>query len=124
MQRLFSMFPAGLPGVALLLLRIAIAGLLSVSTLSNEPAGNVSVWLAISLIITCLLLMIGALTPLACLTAAVLEATYWLRTDGLTSVSLALDMLVSLSMFFLGPGAYSLDSKMFGRRLILPNSKS
>jgi hypothetical protein len=68
--------------------------------------------------------MIGALTPLACLTAAVLEATYWLRTDGLTSVSLALDMLVSLSMFFLGPGAYSLDSKMFGRRLILPNSKS
>jgi hypothetical protein len=26
-------------------------------------------------------------------------------------------------MFVLGPGAYSLDSKMFGRRLILPNSK-
>jgi hypothetical protein len=123
MQRLFSMFPAGLPGVALLLLRIAIAGLLSVSTLSNAPAENISGWMAVSVGSTCLLLMIGALTPLASLTAVAIEATFWLRTDGLTSASLALDMLVSLSMFFLGPGAYSLDSKMFGRRLILPNSK-
>src|ERR1700761_6994056 len=117
MQRLFSMFPAGLPGVALLLLRIAIAGLLSVSTLSNAPAESIPAWMAISVGITCLLLIIGALTPLASLTAVAIEATLWLRTDGLTSASLALDMLVSLSMFFLGPGAYSLDSKMFGRRL-------
>jgi hypothetical protein len=27
---------------------------------------------------------------------------------------------VIIALFLLGPGAYSIDSKMFGRRLILP----
>ena len=123
MQRLFSMFPAGLPGTALLLLRITIAGLLFVAVLSDEPAGKIATWKAISLGVTCLLLLIGALTPLASVSSVAIEATYWSGTQGLKSVDLALIMLVSVAMFVLGPGAYSVDSKMFGRRLILPDSK-
>jgi hypothetical protein len=122
-QRLFSMFPAGSPGVALLLLRITIAGLLLVSTLSNEGPGNITLWQAISLSATCVLLFLGALTPLASVISIVIEAMCWPGWDGLKSANLALHMLVSLALFILGPGAYSLDSKMFGRRLILPTSK-
>jgi hypothetical protein len=117
------MFPAGLPGIALLLLRITIAGLLVVSALSNESVGNITPWKAISAGITCILLCLGALTPLASALSIVIEAMYFPGLDGLKSANLALHMLVSLAMFVLGPGAYSLDSKMFGRRLILPNSK-
>ena len=122
-QRLFSMFPAGLPGVALLLLRITIAGLLLVSTLSNEAPGNIALWKAIALGVTCTLLCFGALTPLACVLSIGIEAMCWHGWDGPRSADLALHMLVSVAIFILGPGAYSLDSKMFGRRLILPTSK-
>lgn len=117
------MFPAGLPGVALLLLRITIAGLLIVSTLSNESAGSVAPWKTISLGVTCLLLCLGAITPVASIVSIAIEATAWPGADGLQSTNLALNMLVFLTMFVLGPGAYSLDSRMFGRRLILPDSK-
>ena len=117
------MFPAGLPGVALFLLRTTIAGLLIVSTLSNTPAESITAWKAISLCITCILLCLGAITPLASILSIVIEATSWPVVDGLQAADLTLNMLVSAAMFVLGPGAYSLDSKMFGRRLILPNSK-
>jgi hypothetical protein len=123
MQRLFSMFPAGLPGTALLLLRITIAGLLFIAVLSDEPAGKIATWKALLLGVTCLLLMLGALTPLASVSSVAIEATYWSGMQGLKLVDLALIMLVSVAMLVLGPGAYSVDSKMFGRRLILPDSK-
>jgi hypothetical protein len=123
MQRLFSMFPVGLPGVALLLLRITIAGLMLVSALSNELAGSIASWKAISLGMTCILLCLGAITPLASVLSIVIEAASWPSVGGLSAANLALNMLVSAALFVLGPGAYSLDSKMFGRRLILPNSK-
>jgi hypothetical protein len=117
------MFPAGLPGVALLLLRLTIAGLLIVSTMSNDSAESVASWKAIAVGITCILICLGALTPLASVISIAVEATCLPGADGLKSANLALNMFVSLSMFVLGPGAYSLDSRMFGRRLILPNSK-
>jgi uncharacterized membrane protein YphA (DoxX/SURF4 family) len=117
------MFPAGLPGVALLLVRITVAGLLLVTTLSNESTGSITVCKAVALGITCTLLCLGALTPLASVLTIVIEATYWSGWDELKSANLALHMLVALALFILGPGAYSLDSKMFGRRLILPASK-
>jgi hypothetical protein len=117
------MFPAGLPGIALLLLRITVAGLLLVSTLSNESVENITPWKAIALGITCILLCLGALTPLASVFSLVIQAMYLPGLDELRFASLALHMLVSVAMFLLGPGAYSLDSKMFGRRLILPASK-
>jgi len=122
MQRLFSMFPDGLPGVALLLLRITIAGVLLVMALSNESRESTAEWKVIGLGVTCVLLCLGALTPLASVISIAIEATYWQSWDGLKSANLVLHMFVSLAMFVLGPGAYSLDSKMFGRRLILPSS--
>ena len=70
-----------------------------------------------------MLLCLGALTPMASVISIAIEATCWSGADGLKLADLVLNMLVSLTMFVLGPGAYSLDSKMFGRRLILPNTK-
>jgi hypothetical protein len=118
------MFPAGLPGTALLLLRISIGGLLSVTALSNEAAGKFASWKALFLCVTCVLLLLGALTPLASASSIAIEATYWSGTESLESLRLALIMLVSLTIFILGPGAYSIDSRHFGRRLILPASKA
>jgi hypothetical protein len=117
------MFPAGLPGIALLLLRITIAGLLLVSALTNESVGDITPWKAIALGITSILLCLGVLTPLATVLSIVIEAMYFPGSDEFGSANLILHILVSVAMFLLGPGAYSLDSKMFGRRLILPASK-
>jgi uncharacterized membrane protein YphA (DoxX/SURF4 family) len=117
------MFPAGLPGAALLLLRIVVAGILLVSTLSSESVQNISPWKALLLAVTGVLLFLGAFTPLASAISIVIEATYWPGWDGLKFSNLALHMLVSIAVFILGPGAYSIDSKMFGRRRILPKSE-
>jgi hypothetical protein len=122
-QRLFSMFPTGLPGAALLLMRIVVAGILLVSTLSSESVQNISPWKALLLAVTGILLCLGALTPLASAISIVVEAMYWSGCDGLKSANLALHMLVSVAVFILGPGAYSIDAKMFGRRRILPRSE-
>jgi uncharacterized membrane protein YphA (DoxX/SURF4 family) len=117
------MFPAGVPGAALLLLRITVVGILLVSTLPSESAQNISPWKALSLAVTGVLLCLGAFTPLASAGSIVIEATYWSGFDGLKSANLALHMLVSITVFILGPGAYSIDSKMFGRHRILPKSE-
>ena len=113
MQKLFTTFPAGAPGGALLLLRGALAAALVFFV--EGP-------LAIRLILGTLLCL-GLLTPLVAPVAAIVTLV-WLdrNSDPAFCVLLAVHAC-ALSM--LGPGAYSLDSRLFGRRLVVwpPESK-
>lgn len=104
MQRLFVMFPDRAPGLGLLVLRLGLgAGLLT----AHGPSCG---WLSGMAWAAALLLCAGWLTPLAALAAAtalLLGATvHW----GLLCVPLAL--------LLLGPGAYSVDARRFGRRVL------
>lgn len=114
------MFPAGLPGVALVLLRITVIGMLFDSTAQSSATGSISLSKILVLAATSLLLLCGAFTPVASVVSIVFEAIYWPSWDGLRSFEFCLRALAIISLLLLGPGAYSIDLKMFGRRLILP----
>jgi hypothetical protein len=114
------MFPTGLPGAALFLLRVSIIGMLFDSAVQSSTTGNVSLWKTLALALTTLLLFCGAFTPIASVLSIILEAICWPVWGGLKSFEFAFWTAVMIALFLLGPGAYSIDSKMFGRRLILP----
>ena len=114
------MFPTGLPGAALFLLRVSIIGMLFDSTVQSSTTENVSLWKTLALALTSLLLFGGAFTPIASVFSIILDAICWPIWDGLRSFEFSLQTLVMMALFLLGPGAYSIDSKMFGRRVILP----
>lgn len=130
---MFSAFPAGWPGLGLILLRIAVAlgaithGFNALTALSapGGPAFIVRV-LGFLAIIGGLFLLAGFLTPLAgaALTIGYLTMgvrgllttdTHW-HSDALLALHLA---VMSLALVLLGPGAISLDARLFGRREII-----
>jgi uncharacterized membrane protein YphA (DoxX/SURF4 family) len=126
MQRLYSMFPQGGPGLGLLLLRIATAAIfvLNVTHRFNFSSPAVK-WVVVSLIILIsFLLCIGFLTPflaaVACVTAV--ANLFWFGEPA--NVVYIFRILTAAALFFLGPGAYSVDAKLFGLRVtVVPPRK-
>lgn len=117
-QKLFSMFPAGPPGVALLLLRLCVAALLFI-----DQAGRLSwpapVWLAIATVLAAAALVAGFLTPIFALVCGLLELMALSSLGQLGAPLLILGLSLALAAALLGPGAYSIDALMFGRRMVV-----
>ena len=118
-QRLFSMFPAGLAGVALLILRLCActALVLSVCTVGSFATHTPMVFLLLTL---AFMLLIGSLTPVVCGLALVVEATMFRAGCAFAIANALIHIALTASLLMLGPGAYSTDARRFGRRLILP----
>lgn len=115
-QRLFSMFPAGLPGLGLLLLRGSVAIALLTEHYGRRDA--VSGWMQGVTLLISAALAVGYLTPIAAVVAIVFHALMWLAA-GIDSAALAVVLsLDAMALALLGPGAYSVDSWRFGRRLL------
>ena len=117
LQRTFSTFPPGFPGWGLLLLRLAI-GATVLRPLATAGAGPMTVLAA--LIGTAL--AVGLLTPVAGVTmsALALAATFGaVRHPAATPAASLLVAAVALALAMLGPGAYSLDARLFGRREVV-----
>jgi hypothetical protein len=122
MHRLYSMFPLGLPGVGLLFLRLAVA-----ITLWPLPSG-LEMWLGERALFWCaiaLALMLGAgfVTPIAVSICLLLKCAELAKPDATPSPYVACAVLASLALFLLGPGAYSLDSLLYGRRVLTVRPK-
>jgi hypothetical protein len=117
MQRLFSMFPRGGPGIALLLLRISVAATLLLS-LAGRPDLPLFHLLFASAWLVSIALAIGIFTPvvssIVCV-YAIADLLIGLRFDWL-AVSLVLN---SIALALLGPGAYSLDARLFGLKVVV-----
>ena len=132
LQRTFSGFPTGYPGLALLLLRLVVGGAASSQAwliiTANQGAVHTSVVVALLAFVTGLALIIGFITPIASvlLAAGALLLTVDLSVLGhlplFESGVARLEFIVmSVALIFLGPGALSLDARLYGRREIEVN---
>lgn len=118
MQRLFSTFPNGWPGTGLLLLRLTAGLSLVIGELSQLAGFSESTILGLHVarFSAALLLITGFWTPVAGVAQAVVEV--WI---GIGEHSMALHIIVAsigLSLTMLGPGAWSVDARLFGRKRI------
>jgi hypothetical protein len=117
-QKLFSMFPAGAPGIALLLLRLSVAAMLFI-----DPAGRVfwpaSTGFAVVSFVAAIAVTGGVLTPVLALICGALKIYALIGSASGIAPLIVLALLLSFAVAMLGPGAYSLDAKMFGRRVVL-----
>lgn len=64
-------------------------------------------------------LAVGVMTALACLLYCVAEIGFVLSGMGFDATLLVLSIPVAIALAMLGPGAYSLDAALFGRRVIV-----
>jgi hypothetical protein len=122
MQRLYSMFPAGGPGIGLLLLRASVAaGFLLDGPM--QAAANFARPDVVLRVVLDAALGLGLLTPLTALLSCVLAIVDVARF-GVMQAPVALVTIVNaIALGLLGPGAYSLDARLFGRRVLVVNAK-
>lgn len=115
------MFPGGGPGRGLLLLRLCVAGTLLRNVMSY-PAISLTAWELAGLIVLAAAFCFGVFTPLACAASCLVQSLILLHPGDPDPFQLAFSFCVTIALFLLGPGAFSVDSRRFGRRLILPPS--
>jgi uncharacterized membrane protein YphA (DoxX/SURF4 family) len=109
LQRLFSTFPNGWPALGLLLLRISV-GVAALNhgryAFADPPA--VPLWLGLLAIVLGASLIAGFATPIV---AGLIALG--------TFSSAAFVAAVATAIVLLGPGACSIDARLYGRREIL-----
>lgn len=126
MQKLFSAFPGGWPGLGLLLLRALVGVTLIAQSLTYIGSTKLSLlsWVVTALVLiiaSCLL--VGFMTPVAAIViglgAIALAASHVFQTNQMLLNVIVLTIAIAL----LGPGAFSIDARMFGRReILIPNT--
>jgi len=127
MDRLYSQYPGGVVGLALLLLRIVIGSWLTrdgvARWIANSQPGQSATQIVIGVLLAALavLLVFGLRTSLAVTTAAGLLMTselYSHVSGGQSWFYLLLQVSLCASVALLGPGGYSLDARLSGWRSI------
>jgi uncharacterized membrane protein YphA (DoxX/SURF4 family) len=131
---MFPTFPSGWPGVGLLLLRVALGltlGAYSIAYVSDwRHLGFVTWTVSLLALASGLSLLIGYLTPLTAALAGltiVSGAVSWFPAPNSnlfnTGLAAALATVIAVAIICLGPGAFSLDARLFGRReIVIPSS--
>lgn len=123
LQRLFSTFANGWPGIGLLLLRLltavvlihfGIAGVLEAPPLTIIVVQIIGVGAGI-------LLLVGLWTPVAGVLAAIVKV--WIAFSRVSSHSgdpwiAFLQAVLGAVLAMVGPGAWSIDARLFGRKRI------
>jgi uncharacterized membrane protein YphA (DoxX/SURF4 family) len=115
-QRAFSTFPFGLTGFALAAFRICVA---SQSLVRFWPAAwHYTTWLTVAAVTLALALLLGIGTPFVATALALARLVRVVAFEPGWDSAPVFDIAYALILATLGPGAYSLDAMLYGRRRI------
>jgi putative oxidoreductase len=123
LQRLFSTFASGWPGVGLLLLRLLTGAVFIHFGIASAPEAPPLPTLALQLtgVGDGILLLIGLWTPVAGALAAVVNVSFALSRyfshSGDPWIPIVQAVLGAV-LAMVGPGAWSIDARLFGRKRI------
>jgi putative oxidoreductase len=118
-RRLFSSFARGYPGVGLLLLRVVAGSSLiarSIPVLGNTPTFGTG-FFQLFIATAGLLLIAGLWTPVGAAVMGLLELWRIISGHGDPASDILLCVL-ALAIALLGPGAWSVDARLFGWKRI------
>ena len=120
MQKLYITFPDGAPGIGIMLLRFAVgATLVAIATGSRAPPLPALIVMS-GFVLT---LLMGFMTRISAVLVALFLGMYG-ASGGFAGGPLeAATIAHSLALALLGPGAYSIDSRLFGRRRVIFESR-
>jgi putative oxidoreductase len=123
LQRLFSTFADGWPGVGLLLLRLLTGAALIHFGIDSVLGGPPTLIIVLQVIgiASGIVLLVGLFTPVAGALAAIVKV--WIAISQFSSHSddpwIALAQVISAAALAMtGPGAWSIDAQRFGRKHI------
>ena len=125
MQRLFSTFADGWPGGGILILRVAAGGALIDRGIAAVRAGAPADFVALQVAgaLAGLLLVGGLWTPIVGVLAGLLEGSIAFMASGTQPLAIMLATL-GISIAMIGPGAWSIDARLYGRKQLLPPEPS
>jgi putative oxidoreductase len=118
-QRLYSTFPNSWPGLGLLILRFATGlSLAAVTHVAGDLVDTASLlaWCAVGGV--AVLIWIGLWTPLAAVAGAAIQIIVPAFGHQF-NLSLVVFAAAGLSLAMLGPGAWSFDARLYGRKRII-----
>jgi hypothetical protein len=115
-RKSYSIFPAGLTGVALVLLRAAVTAASIVNACGNSL--DAPHWYLWALVPLGAALCAGFLTPIVAFMVVGVQLLRFTAANA-NPVWLIVTILNTLALAMIGPGAYSLDALLFGRRLLM-----
>lgn len=120
MTMLFFEFPGRSAGAGLLLLRLSAAGSLIATHLSSPDVPSWRLGLAVLIAIG---LGIGLRTRMLC-GLSMLGIVSHVAMDSAALILAVLSLTDSVALALVGPGAFSVDARLFGRRtVILPHDR-
>ena len=119
MRYRFATFPGQWPGLGLLLLRVAqtVSSVLDVRLYPWGLVEGVALAILCAELLSSGLLAIGLWTPVAGVILAVVESIRIILGASIDGRPTAL-AVIGLSLAMLGPGSWSIDARLFGRKRI------
>ena len=115
LQRLYSNFANGWPGCGLFLLRLAAFLFLIQRCFVGRSLNDHGVWISALAGMAGILLLAGLWTPFAGIISSLSEIWIAIRTGDDPSAYL-LAAAIGAGLTLLGPGSWSIDARLFGRR--------
>jgi uncharacterized membrane protein YphA (DoxX/SURF4 family) len=111
------MFPTGTAGAALFLLRILVAVNLVWEGTAHWTLVT-SVWITLAFVVPALCLCLGLLSSFAAIAGFLIQIIVVFEVGGRHGFHLGLSILSAAVVAALGPGAYSIDARLFGRKVL------
>jgi uncharacterized membrane protein YphA (DoxX/SURF4 family) len=116
-QRLFSMFPDSYCGRALIMFRVSAAGTFVMLSIHRGIPPAFSLVILIQLLLT-VALILGFMTPIVSAVCCCWELSTLFGYPEIDKLSTIFAAMSVAALGFLGPGAFSLDARLYGRRVI------